>query len=136
MSRVGAIKPQSGLNGTQWATIVMGFALVSMAFLVKIDRAPSYAELLLDPIRLMIPLVLMFAAGLREKLGITRRFAQVGFLCVLLTVLSEVFSAAGIWFLIPAFAAFVWMLANCRRSGTIDSSWAGLVLCLVMAPVF
>lgn len=137
MNRTTVQERATGLNSLQIATVVFSVLVVTLGFLVKLDRAPSFGETLLDPIRLLVPCALLFVASLRQKLGVTRRFAMLGIACVALTMLSEAFRASfGIVFLIPAFAVFVWMLGNSSKNRGIDSSWAGLALCFIMAPVF
>ncbi|ARU40061.1 hypothetical protein CCB80_02480 [Armatimonadetes bacterium Uphvl-Ar1] len=126
-----------GMTGLQIGVVVFAAMMLVFGFLVKIDRAPSFGEMVLDPVRLAIPMVLLFSLSLRQKIGVTRRFAMVGLVCVGLTVMSEVYRGSfGNWLLIPAFVSYAWMLGHCWKEKGIDSSWAGLALCLVLAPVF
>lgn len=137
MNRTASHGTDKSLNVTQIAVVLFAALVVALGFMVKFDRVPSFGELILDPIRLAVPIILLTFASLRQKVGVSRRFAMLGIVCVGLTMLSELFRASfGIAFLIPAFAVFIWMLGNCWKEKGIDSSWAGLALCLIMAPVF
>lgn len=137
MNQTRAEGQSTGLSGLQIGVVVFATLMVVLGFLVKLDRAPSFGEIVLDPVRLAIPLFLLASMKLRLKIGVSRQFAMVGFVCVGLTVLSEVFRGSfGNWLLIPAFAAYVWMLGHCWKTKGVDSSWAGLALCVVLAPIF
>lgn len=137
MSKVAAGERGVGLNKVQIGAVALAFCVVVLGFMVKLERAPSFGELVLDPVRLLVPILILSFAGLRKKLGVTRQFAMMGIACVGLTMLSEAFRTSyGALFLVPAFAVYVWMLGHCWKNRGVDSSWAGLALCLMLAPVF
>jgi len=137
MSRAGQISVGSKVNGLQIGAIALMALVLALGFAVKLDRAPSFLELFLDPIRLMVPLALLAFASLRKKIGVSRRFALMGVACVALTIASELLRAtAGNVLLVGAFGIYIWLLANCRVKGNVDSGIAGLALCLIMAPIF
>lgn len=137
MSRAGQISVDSKVNGLQIGAIALMALVLALGFAVKLDRAPSFMELVLDPIRLMVPLALLAFASLRKKIGVSRRFALLGVACVALTIASELLKAtAGNVLLVGAFGIYIWLLANCRVKGNVDSGIAGLALCLIMAPIF
>jgi hypothetical protein len=137
MSKVAVGSRSEGLNRSQLVMVILATCVVILGFLVKLDRAPSFGEMVLDPVRLMVPVMILALSGLRKKLGVTRQFAMMGIACVGLTMLSEVFRLSfGAFLLVPAFAIYVWMLGHSWKNRGIDSSWAGLALCLMLAPVF
>lgn len=137
MSRAGQLSIGSKVNGHQIGAIALMALVLAIGLAVKLDRAPSIFELVLDPIRLLVPLSLLAVTQLRKKIGVSRRFALMGVACVGLTIASELLRGiGGNVLLVGAFAIYVWLLANCRVKGNVDSGVAGLALCLIMAPIF
>ncbi len=137
MHLIGTKESTNRLKLHHVISIALACCLVLAGILVKIDRAPSIAEMILDPVRLLVPVVLFSFSGLRKNLGVSRQFSVMGFVCVGSTMLSEVFRVGlGGLFLIPAFAIFMWMLGHCWKNRGADSGWVGLALCLMLAPVF
>ncbi|QYK54365.1 MAG: hypothetical protein KF824_05575 [Fimbriimonadaceae bacterium] len=137
MSKVGQISVGNRVNGHQIGAIVLMALVLCVGLAVKLDRAPSIFELILDPVRLMVPISLLAFSQLRRKIGVSRRFALMGVACVALTIASELLKGiGGSVLLVAAFGIYVWLLANCRVKGNVDSGIAGLALCLIMAPIF
>ncbi len=137
MSRTGQISVGSKINGHQIGAITLMVIVLALGFAVKLDRVPSFMELVLDPVRLMVPLALLAFVNLRKKIGVSRRFALIGLACVALTITSEVLKGiAGDAFLVAAFATYIWLLGNCWTKGQVNSGVAGLALCFIMAPIF
>ncbi|MFM9873749.1 MAG: hypothetical protein ACKVQS_09835 [Fimbriimonadaceae bacterium] len=137
MIHQGSREKATGLNSIQLVSLTVAAVVVVFGLLIKLDRAPSFGEMALDPIRLLVPLLLIRFSTLRLKIGVSRKFAFMGFGCVALTMLSEAFRFGfGALALIPAFAIYVWMLGHCWKNRGVDSGWVGLALCLMLAPVF
>ncbi len=137
MSQPNVQERAKGLNSTQIAAVVLATCVVVLGFMVKLERAPSFGELVLDPVRLLVPIVLLCFESLRKKIGVTRQFAMMGIACVALTMMSEAFRHSfGVIPLALAFVVYIWMLGHCWKTRGVDSSWAGLALCFMLAPVF
>ncbi len=128
------------INREQIITITLMTILVVVGVLTKTERAPANVErvfeMILDPIRIAIPLLLLGIPKLREKIGVTQFFCVLGLICVLFTVASEAFRAtAGFWLIVPAYIMYALLLVHASRK-VPSPSWAAFAVCLALAPVF
>lgn len=115
----------------------LGAAVVLvLALLAKARSVPSFGELVLDPVRLGFALLLVSAAGLRQKFGISLGLAALGVASVGGALIQERFAGLGILPIGVAFMAFGTMVLTVVTGKSAASKAAGFAACLVFAPFF
>lgn len=111
-------------------------AVLGLALLAKAGSVPSFGELALDPVRFGFALLLVAAAGLRQKFGISLGLAALGAASVGGAMIQERFSGFGLLPIGVAFTAFAVMVFTVSSGKMAASKLAGFAACLVFAPFF